>query len=76
MADSATQFYQPAGVGGYFDDGSANRGGGIAPNVYANGTVCQLSNTEGAGNLVEVSTTSPITWASGDKWWVGFTYEI
>ena len=68
--------YEPCGVGGLFDTGTANRLNSIAPVVTASATICALKDSDSAGNQGAVTTTAPITWVSGDEWWVWFTYEI
>ncbi len=76
MPGVSAQFFEICGFGGYFDDGIANRANGIGVKVEANASVIVLVDTDSAGNRVAVSTTVPITWATGDQWWANFSYEI
>lgn len=65
-----------AAPGLYFDSGTALRLGKIMGYVAANGTTIPLKNAELAGDMVGVSTTTPITWAASDYWTVQCVYEI
>jgi hypothetical protein len=74
-ANDANNRSLPCGVGGYLKNSTANRISGISPVVYASGTVCQLLDSDTAGNQQYVSATVPVTWANTDNWFVWFEYE-
>jgi len=66
--------YGVSGVGGYLDNGTANKILGIVVMIGNNTTTRMRLNNVASSSIV--STTNPITWASGDIWWVKGDYEI
>lgn len=66
----------PCGVGGYRDDGTANRVSDLTPQVFGSGTTVKVYVNAPAGDQGLVTATSPITWAASDYWFVWFNYEI
>jgi hypothetical protein len=65
-------YHCPVGTGGYNDSGTTRSLINCFPLVLKNSTVCQL----GTSTSADYSATVPITWASPDRWWVYFSYEI
>lgn len=61
------------GTGGYLDSGTVNNVDGLSPTVGPSDTTVRIV---GSDTSAIISATSPITWASGDTWYVHFTYEI
>jgi len=72
----ASDTYQLAGSGGYLDEGTANRPGGLAPKIATDGLVCTLIDTDSAGNRLAVTASTPIVWANTDDWFVQFVSEL
>jgi hypothetical protein len=61
-----------AGIGAYFDSGTATLIDGLFPSVASSATVVTLTKADGAS----MSATAPITWANNDQATVRFSYEI
>ncbi len=63
----------PVGVGGYFDSGAIAPCLTIVPLVNSNANNVYIAKS---GDTTHITSTSPITWANGDAWYIKFNYEF
>jgi hypothetical protein len=63
-----------SGIGGYYDASGGFFANGLAPEIVASGTVCNLCQI-GINNYA-FSATVPITWVSSDAWYATVEYKI